>query len=757
MLQTNWTLRIEHLASIMQISLQHWESEDNLKLVSLITALCTKTLKHVESKSRDMVIMPADDRLQSSCEQLMKNCLLQLHHLGSFKGGKGKKAFSAFTKEMIEDIFDETYTVIDRIRCMMDPSTFISGLKGLISIDSGDGVCRRALSLLASTASDAILDNLTESEKQKFGSTCLELLLVVKELLSKFNVLSGNTKRVKDMPISVVTIQTAMGAISSLAEAFGRFHAEDCVAVVPEIIEFASSKSHTALRGSCMTTLASLVLSLDRAMIPFLPTVTTCILIAVQDSLKKIKEGDVQANENSTSKDNSEIELASALSALSALVVAMGPFLSPYLQQILAAILDPILVVEGKCNHSCWILSKKIRQDIAERIAARLLLPRLAEKISEVSGDESTPEISVALLGMLHKLIERMPVQEISMYNNDIFATLLQAFDLRRQKLLYMAVQGMEVTITDYGSMQSIENTGVASLVELTLKLSESKFKPLFFRLLEWATSTPPAKIEDSPNSLPVVTVLSGTILRRITLYNAVNELSEKLRSVFTPYFQPILDVILQTLGDKDFVPIKKKRRTKQVDQNETEGCENLPFISLARLLAIRSLNRLFVYDTSGFLDEARFDRLLPAIVEQLSLEPGASALPLMNPDSRINGRISPECENTLDIPAQATVSCLAAMALASGGTDVRWRPLNHAVLMVTRSDHVRARLAALESVMAIANALQEEYLSLIPEALPFLAELLEDEDQTVEAHAATALKRLEELSGEDLKAYLKI
>lgn len=95
-------------------------------------------------------------------------------------------------------------------------------------------------------------------------------------------------------------------------------------------------------------------------------------------------------------------------------------------------------------------------------------------------------------------------------------------------------------------------------------------------------------------------------------------------------------------------------------------------------------------------------------------------------------------------------------MAIAAGGGDARWRPLNHAVLMASRSEDPCTRLLSLEAVAVLANSLSDEYLPLLPEALPFLAELLEDVEGQVERRAAGVVKALEELSGEDLSQYMK-
>lgn len=57
---------------------------------------------------------------------------------------------------------------------------------------------------------------------------------------------------------------------------------------------------------------------------------------------------------------------------------------------------------------------------------------------------------------------------------------------------------------------------------------------------------------------------------------------------------------------------------------------------------------------------------------------------------------------------------------------------------------------------MQLVGRLSEEYLALLPETLPFLAELLEDAELAVEAAAAALVKQLEALSGESLEQYLR-
>lgn len=75
-------------------------------------------------------------------------------------------------------------------------------------------------------------------------------------------------------------------------------------------------------------------------------------------------------------------------------------------------------------------------------------------------------------------------------------------------------------------------------------------------------------------------------------------------------------------------------------------------------------------------------------------------------------------------------------------------------MLMCSRREKPRPRLLALRVVKLLAEQLKEEYLVLLPETLPFLAELLEDSDLNVQAKTQEVVKFLEDLSGEDLSQY---
>jgi len=63
-------------------------------------------------------------------------------------------------------------------------------------------------------------------------------------------------------------------------------------------------------------------------------------------------------------------------------------------------------------------------------------------------------------------------------------------------------------------------------------------------------------------------------------------------------------------------------------------------------------------------------------------------------------------------------------------------------------------RLHVLSTLEAAATELSKDFLPLLPPAVPFLAELMNDDDPDVEAETQKLLLKLEEIVGEPLQPY---
>uniref|UniRef100_A0A453CQ40 Uncharacterized protein n=1 Tax=Aegilops tauschii subsp. strangulata TaxID=200361 RepID=A0A453CQ40_AEGTS len=126
------------------------------------------------------------------------------------------------------------------------------------------------------------------------------------------------------------------------------------------------------------------------------------------------------------------------------------------------------------------------------------------------------------------------------------------------------------------------------------------------------------------------------------------------------------------------------------------------------RALILKSLHKCFLYDNDQkILDSSNFQTLLKPIVSQFVAEP---------PESLDSVPDAPSVEEVDEI----LVSCLGQMAVTAR-SDVLWKPLNHEVLMQTRSDNVRPKMLGLKVVRYMVQHLKEEYVALVPETIPFL------------------------------------
>ena len=87
----------------------------------------------------------------------------------------------------------------------------------------------------------------------------------------------------------------------------------------------------------------------------------------------------------------------------------------------------------------------------------------------------------MSLLAMVQRTVEQMDASTAAQHAEACYSFLLQALDIRQRKPAQLS------------SVEGVERSSVAVLLGLTMKLSEAKFKPLFLRLLDWASSAPAA------------------------------------------------------------------------------------------------------------------------------------------------------------------------------------------------------------------------------------------------------------------------
>ncbi|XP_020576310.1 uncharacterized protein At3g06530 isoform X2 [Phalaenopsis equestris] len=416
--------------------------------------------------------------------------------------------------------------------------------------------------------------------------------------------------------------------------------------------------------------------------------------------------------------------LLSTLSALEAVITNLGGFLNPYLDDIFDVI---ILHPEFVSDLDVKLKSKAavVRKLLTEKIPVRLILPPLL-KIIETALRCGESSLSL-VFEMLANIIGEMDRSSISLYHLKIYEQCLALLNIRHQ---------VPESVKD---INMVEQSVIHTMVVLTMRLTETMFKPLFLHTLEWAESE--LEVNQPTKSM--------SLDRSISFYSLVNKLIQQHRSLFVPYFKYLLGSSTRYLSIDEVVDssyLTQKRKKAKIQDSHTSVNAKVDLSAKLwhlRALILKAFYHCFLYDTidSKFLDASNFQVLLKPIISQLDVEP----------PSILNDY--PDLPTVEDVD-EHLVLCLGQMAVTAK-SDVLWKPLNHEVLMQTRNEKVRPKILGLRVIKYLVEHLREEYLVFLAETIPFLGELLEDVELPVKTLAQDILKEMEILSGESLKQYL--
>ncbi|KAK9825496.1 hypothetical protein WJX74_001182 [Apatococcus lobatus] len=533
------------------------------------------------------------------------------------------------------------------------------------------------------------------------------------------------------------TRQALLVTLGTLASTAGAQHAKPLLACIPTVLLLVQHEPRQAVRSSATASVAAFVTGLASSALPALPKLMPTLLDAAERSIQTLaakweEEQDMPDAVDSDEEDvgsrlpseGAALEMASVLAAIAAASDTLGAYLSPYLSRLLALLPSAPLLA---CHTAgCRASAQAILSQLAAAIPARLLFGPLAAQLpaSLQEGDAS----AIALLEMLQTATEGMPTAVAAEHADSIFELLRQALDCRQQQ---------PAAVQDIGH---IEQKAAQAFVSATLKLSEARFKPLFLRLLEWTSSKSQS---DGPSQE-----------RQTALFCVVIALTRRLRAVFVPYFRYMMDSIVAHLGgspaaggDDEDKPKKKKKRQSLTSVAADVASPNGALLCFRMIAALRHCAQ---HDTVDFLDEARFTRLLPLLVSQLGGSNAPDGVSAAEAEAQDCAQDATEGDRTAGAAVEALIRMVSAVK-----DQALWQMFNRQVLMATRKGDSGQKARALQVIIGFLKRAQEEYLVLLPESLPFLAELLEVPDHSVSSLAQEILRQLEEISGESLDQYL--
>jgi U3 small nucleolar RNA-associated protein 10 len=233
--------------------------------------------------------------------------------------------------------------------------------------------------------------------------------------------------------------------------------------------------------------------------------------------------------------------------------------------------------------------------------------------------------------------------------------------------------------------------------MDMTLKLNDTTFRPFFLRLVSWAA-------EELPKSDNV-----GRTLRGVALYDFAHRLFGQLGGLVTSYSGVVLENVVAVL--------------EAADSASQEGRELLAH-------ALRAMQSSFSHDQDDFWSAPQhFDAIRTPLVNLLASSTALSA--------------------TSIIPA------ITSFADAVSASQDNLKTLNTSIMALLKHEDDSVRLAAVQCERAVTQHLAFDWLNLLPEMLPVISELLEDDNEEVERECLAWVREIEGVTGESLEGML--
>jgi len=440
------------------------------------------------------------------------------------------------------------------------------------------------------------------------------------------------------------------------------------------------------VKASAIICIATNCISLGANILAHLPKFFPKILELLRNSLI------------SGTSDQEENQLLITMSSLSMLEVSLRnipSFLSPYLKDMIA-----LLFTDSLLSHANQQVTTKLStlwQLISEKIKTRKSITALISVYQQMETSEEYSHTSFKKFFVVFgSVCKQMVNSKVSVHYPSLSKFFIGAFDLR------ITLQ----TKFTYKRILTIEENLIQAFCTFVLKLNEILFKPLFLKLRDWSA----------------IDIQPFAANRKAFFYKLIDRLTTKLNVVLVPMFAYLLDDMIALLNNPSSILQSPSEDVEFHQETEKICTEALQF-------CIHSLGQCFEYNDCKFVTKERFEMLVGPLVSCLEC--------CKNP------------EIDYDTLVPSLVYCLGQLAVTTNN-QLLWKPLQNQVLMQTRSEVAKIRFSALLVIQEFYNQLGELFLPMLPESIPFIAELIEDPNEKVEQLCQELISQLDEFLGDE-------
>ena len=494
------------------------------------------------------------------------------------------------------------------------------------------------------------------------------------------------------------------------------------------------------VHGSAALLASSLVGALQMRALPCLGPLMGSMLASLEKQTRVIL-ADSFGDRSLSDQRARALLVRSTLSAVSAVVTALPTFTHTFMLRVLQVCL-PLTAADlmSSGGEDGAAISAALLRDVQTCLTAATTaippsrsLPVLRANAGVLLG--MGPGVPAQLASLVAELFSGMERPAVLGNMQDACALAGLLLDHRRA----MGEQGDSAT-------EAVDSAVVDATAVLLFKFTESELRQFILRLADWRDAG--SEAEDTPADDAWRGAARATVFFRLMAV-----LSEKLRGVFVPtlalVWEDLVNVLthLPTRAAKkaEEAASEKKGASKRGRGGDKGSAAQAPAelahtreLTTGATWASESIRLCCLHDATGFVDESRFEAVVAPLVDLLGHRDVFSS------DAEYS-----EFAQSSVTPALVALACAAAK-------DTLWKPMNHRILLLTRHSSDCVKTACLATLHALFQEVGEEYLILLPECIPFLAELLEEDNRQVTAETRELIQYIEGLSGESLDTYLQ-
>lgn len=352
------------------------------------------------------------------------------------------------------------------------------------------------------------------------------------------------------------------------------------------------------------------------------------------------------------------------------------------------------------CILNCDLVDNSIRLGAMNLIVDHVDASHVLKSLSniwynkEFYKTENVEDLGL-YLNIMQVVIDRIDKKSASSQAVNFIKWLIQVFEFRS----YIEPKGTFDNNTIYRLESSFHQCGIA----FVMKLNDKNFRPLFANLVRWAIDGEGSYFQQSNENT-----------RLIAFFRYFHKLQDQLKGIITSYFSYLLDPVAKILntfieeGDKANIQLKR--------------------------IVFDSLTSSFKYDQDDYWSQqGRFESICDPLLNQLSVIESTIGKYLVKAITALVANVASEEYN--GILVNGLIKYIANDNEGTNSTTKTW------------------------TIRIIKNVFQkmgDQWLSFLPTLIPYIAELLEDDDEAVELEVRHGLvKVIENVLGEPLDRYL--